>query len=262
MKMQWSVELLQHFRGRLLLAVIGLPSLRPRLLWPIRGGQFLGRRRGRGRSFLQNLQDEAGRDGGGENGAISGLLDFKAVEECLYIRIRTLCADAAFGGVKDAEKGGGFLGDGLRVRRPVGERFGPQVESAEISRRNYRDRRLRKQEAPAAQSAQRTHFGGLHAQNRKTQAGQRNFPVELSQQPGSAKGRGQFAGAVEHAANHVGVRMVRSRDAVIRKNDDANGATFEGDVVDLKTAVVVDGRRQLLEVRSQAAGIDLADENL
>src|SRR5208282_862965 len=204
MKMQRRVELLQHFRLRPLRSVIGLPSLRPRLLWPIRGGRLLGRCGGRGRSFLQNLQDEAGRDGGGENGAISGLFDFKAVEEYLYIRIRTLCADAAFRGVKDAEKGGGFFGDGLRVRLTVGERFGSQVESAEISSRNYRDRRLRKQEAPAAQSAQRTHFGGLHAQNRKTQAGQRNLPVELSQQPRSAKRRRQFAGAVEHATNHVG----------------------------------------------------------
>ncbi len=35
-------------------------------------------------------------------GSISGLFDFEAVEECLYIGIRTLRADAAFGGVKEA----------------------------------------------------------------------------------------------------------------------------------------------------------------
>src|SRR5208282_3452830 len=169
MQMLRTVELLQPFHF-ILDEAIRLSLSRHGRLWPIRGGQFLGRRHGRGRTFLQNLQDEAGRDGGGENGAISGLFDFKAVEECLYIRIRTLCTDAAFGGVKDAEKGGGFLGGRRSVFKTIGERFGSQVESAEISRRNHRDRRLRKQEAPAAQSAQRTHFGGLHSQNRKTQA--------------------------------------------------------------------------------------------
>ena len=77
-------------------------------------------------------------------------------------------ADAAFGGVKEAEKGGGLLGDGVRVSLTVGERFRPQVESAEISCGNHCDRGLRKQEAPTPQSAKRTHLGGLDTQNRKT----------------------------------------------------------------------------------------------
>src|SRR5208282_2964752 len=54
----------------------------------------------------------------------------------------------------------------------------------------------------------------------------------------------------------------RNRDAVIRKNDHAKRAPFEGDTVDLKTTIVVDRRGDLFEVGSQAAGIDLADEDL
>ena len=173
-----------------------------------------------------------------------------------------MCANAALGGVKDAEKGGGFLGDGLRVRLTVGERLCPQVESAEIASGNHGDRGLRKQNAPTAHPAERIHFSGLHAQNRKTQARQRDLSVEPPQQPGSAKRRSQFAGAVEHAANHCGIRMVRNRDAVIRKNDDAHGAALERDAVDVETAVVVNRRRDLLEVRGQPAGVDPADEDL
>src|SRR5260370_1662338 len=56
--------------------------------------------------------------------------------------------------------------------------------------------------------------------------------------------------------------MVRNRDAVIRKNDDTNGAAFEGDVIDFKAAVIVNGRRDLLEIRGQAGGIERADEDL
>src|SRR5713226_8270041 len=233
--MQRRVELLQHFRLCTSLCSLDeanrLSLSQPGLLRPIRGRLLLERSGGRG-----------GRHGGGENRAISGLLDFEAVEKRLYIRIRTVRADAAFGGMKEAEKGGGLLGDGVRVGLTVGEGFRPQVESAEISSGNHGDRRLGKQEAPTAESAQGTHFGGLHAQNRKRQACQRNPSVELSQQRRSAKGRGESAGSVEDAANHVRARMVRNRDAVIRKNDDANGAAFEGDVVDFKTAVIVDGR--------------------
>src|ERR1700687_4707407 len=244
-KMLWKVELLQHFRLRPIGAFIWLPSSRRGLLWLLRAGRRPGWRSGRGwchglgSSFGQNLLDESWRHGGGENRAISGLFDFEAVEERLYICIRTVRADAAFGGVKEAEKGGGLLGDGLRVSLTVGERFRPQVESGEISSRNHGDRRLRKQEAPTAQPAQGTHFGGFHAQNRKRQTCQGKVSVEILQQPGAAKRRGQFPGAVEHAANHVGVRMVRNRDAVIRKNDNAHRAAFEGDVVDIKTAVIV-----------------------
>ncbi len=110
--------------------------------------------------------------------------------------------------------------------------------------------------------AERIHFRGLHAQNRKTQTRQRDLPVEPPQQPGSAERRSQFAGAVEHAANHCGIRMVRNRDTVIRKKDDAHRAAFEGDVVDLKPAVVVNRRRDLLEICGQPAGVDPADEDL
>jgi len=49
--------------------------------------------------------------------------------------------------------------------------------------------------------------------------------------------------AFEKPTNHLGVRMVRNRDAVIRKKGDAKGAAFEGNAVDVKTAVVVNGRR-------------------
>src|SRR5208282_5425869 len=122
--MQRRVELLQDFRSCPWLAVIRLPSLRSRLLWPLRGG----------RSLRQNLLDESERHGGGENGAISGLFDLEAVEERLYICVSTVFADAAFGGVKDAEKGGGLLGDGLSVRFAVGERFDAQMESAGLKR--------------------------------------------------------------------------------------------------------------------------------
>src|SRR5229473_223300 len=270
--MQRRVELLQHFRLCTSLCALDeanrLSLSQPGLLRPIRGRLLLERSGGRGGrhgvgwSFGQDFLDESWRHGGGENRAISGLLDFEAVEKRLYIRIRTVRADAAFGGMKEAEKGGGLLGDGVRVGLTVGEGFRPQVESAEISSGNHGDRRLGKQEAPTAESAQGTHFGGLHAQNRKRQACQRNSSVELSQQRRSAKGRGKFPGAVEHAANHVGARMVRNRDAVIRKNDDANGAAFEGDVVDFKAAVIVNGRRDLLEIRGQAGGIEGADEDL
>src|SRR4029077_20632477 len=138
-----------------------------------RGGR--GWRRGVGRSFEQNLADESWRHGGGENGAISGLFDFEAVAESLHVSSATVGADAAFGGVKEAEKGGGLLGDGARVSLTVGEGFRPQVESAEISRGNHGDCGLRKQEAPTVHSAQRIHFRGPHAQNRKTQTRQRNF---------------------------------------------------------------------------------------
>src|SRR5208337_273388 len=170
--------------------------------------------------------------------------------------------NAAFGGVKKAEEGGGLLGDSLRVSLTVGKRFRSQVKSAEIASGNHGDRGLRKQEAPAAQSAEEIHFRGLHPENRKRQTGERYFSVEPSQQPGPAKGRSQFAGAVEHAANHVGVGMVRNRDTVVRKKDDANRPAFNRDVVDVETAVVVNGRRYLLEVGSQAAGVDLADKDL
>jgi hypothetical protein len=64
------------------------------------------------RCFGQSFTEESGRHGGGENRTISGLFDFEAVEERPYIWIRAVCADAAFGGVKNAEKGGGLLGDG------------------------------------------------------------------------------------------------------------------------------------------------------
>src|SRR6266404_4821970 len=143
---------------------------------------------GVGRSFEQCLPDESWRHGGGKNRAISGLFDFEAIEEHLHICIRAVGADGALGGVKEAEKGGGLFGDGVRVSLSVGECFRPQVESAEVSRRNHGDRGLRKQEAPTAQSAQGIHFGGPHAQNRKTQTRQRNSSVELAQQPRSAKG--------------------------------------------------------------------------
>src|SRR5260370_660422 len=196
--MQRRVELLQHFRlCTSLCSLDGADRLslsNGALLRPMRGRLLLERSGGRGGrlgcgwSFGQNVLDESWLHGGGENRAISGLLDFAAVEKRLYIRIRTVCADAAFGGMKEAEKGGGLLGDGMGVGLTVGEGFRPQVESAEISSGNHGDRRLRKQEAPTAESAEGTHFGGLHAQNRKTQARQRNFSVELSQQRGSAKG--------------------------------------------------------------------------
>ena len=55
--------------------------------------------------------------------------------------------------------------------------------------------------------------------------------------------------------------MVGNRDAVIGKKDDANGAAFERDVVDVEAAIVVDGRRELLEVCGQAGGVELADED-
>src|SRR5664279_1559238 len=73
------------------LPVIRQPLSRARLLLPIRGGLFLGRLGGSdwhdslGWRFGQNLLDESWRDGGGEDRAISGLFDFEAVEEDLYI---------------------------------------------------------------------------------------------------------------------------------------------------------------------------------
>ena len=63
---------------------------------------------GIGWSFGQDLVDESGRHGCSKNRAISGLFDFEAVKERLYIGVRTVGADAAFGGVKEAQKGGFF----------------------------------------------------------------------------------------------------------------------------------------------------------
>jgi hypothetical protein len=75
-------------------------------------------------------------------------------------------AETALGGVKEAKKGGGLLGDSLSVSIAIGEGFRPQVESAEIARGNYGYSRLREQETPTAQSAERAHFG-THAHNRE-----------------------------------------------------------------------------------------------
>ena len=69
------------------------------------------RRDGVYRRLDQSFLDETRRHGGGENGAISGLFDFEAVEERLYIRICSVGADATFGGVKKTEKGGSLLCD-------------------------------------------------------------------------------------------------------------------------------------------------------
>src|SRR5258708_6383561 len=190
---------------------------RPRLAGRLRGGRLGGRRCGLawghrvGRRFRQCLADESWWHDRSENRATSGLFDFEAIEEGLHIRIRTVCADAAFGCVKEAQKGGGLLGDGLRVSLSVGERFRPQMESAEISSGNHGDRRLLKQEAPTAQSAQGTHLGGLDAQNPKRYARQRNSPGELAQQPPPAKGRLQFAGPINHAPDPAGGPLCQNR---------------------------------------------------
>src|SRR5208337_1945168 len=106
-KMPRKGELLHHFpRG--LDEVIRSSLSRPGLLRPLRGRRFLGSRAGRGwrhslgRSFGQDLLDESWRHGCGENRSISGLFNFETVEERLYIGIRTVWANAAFGGVKEA----------------------------------------------------------------------------------------------------------------------------------------------------------------
>src|ERR1039457_1575675 len=172
------------------------------LPWPGRGRRLLGwccRRgwwQGFGWRFGQDFPEKSGGHGGGEDGAISSLFDFEAVEECLYIGIGAVAADAAFGGMKEAEKGGGLFGDGVGVIRAIGEGLGAQVESAKIAGGNHGDGGLGKKQTPTAQSAKGSRLG-LNAQNRKSEACQWNFAVELAQQPGPAKGRGQFEGAVK-----------------------------------------------------------------
>src|SRR5260370_11471394 len=141
--MQRRVELLQHFRLCTSLCSLDeanrLSLSQPGLLRPIRGRLLLERSGGRGGrhgvgwSFGQNFLDESWRHRGGENRAISGLLDFEAVEKRLYIRIRTVRAHAAFGGMKEAEKGGGLLGECVPVGLTVGESFRPQLENRVVS---------------------------------------------------------------------------------------------------------------------------------
>src|SRR5258708_15096668 len=105
---------------------------RPRLAGRLRGGRLGGRRCGLawrhrvGRRFRQCLADESWWHDRSENRATSGLFDFEAIEEGLHIRIHTVCADAALGCVKEAQKGDGLLGDGLRVSLRIGARLRPQ----------------------------------------------------------------------------------------------------------------------------------------
>src|SRR5277367_847935 len=135
------------------------------------------------------------------------------------------------------------------------------MQSTKITRGNHGDCRLREQKTPAPQRREGVHLR-FHPQNGKSQTRKRDLAVEPSQQPRSAKRRRQFAGPVEHATNHVRVRMVRYRDAVIRKDDDANRTSFHRNVVDFKSAVVVDRRGQLFEISGQSGGVNLADKNL
>jgi hypothetical protein len=72
----------------------------------LQSGRLLGRRGAHGGlqgfwgSLGQNLLDETWRHDRGEDRSISGLFDFKAVEERLYVYVCALRADAAFGGMK------------------------------------------------------------------------------------------------------------------------------------------------------------------
>ena len=171
-------------------------------------------------------------------------------------------ADAALGGVKKAEKGRGFFVAACAgVGVTVGKCFRAQVESAKIACGNYGDGEIGKQEAPTAEGAEGADLGA-NPQNGKRQTGQRDLTVELAEQPGAGKRRGQFARSVEDSANHRGVGMIGDRDAVVGEHDHANRAAFERDVIDVEATVVVDRRGQLLEVGRQAAGVDLADEYL
>src|ERR1039457_6816452 len=107
--MRQKCELLHHFRFHTLDEAICLWLSRSGLPWPCRGRRLLGWccRRGWGHgfgwAFGQDFAEKSGGHGGGENGAISGLFDLEAVEECLYIGIGAVGADAAFGGMKEAE---------------------------------------------------------------------------------------------------------------------------------------------------------------
>src|SRR6266496_2576196 len=56
--------------------------------------------------------------------------------------------------------------------------------------------------------------------------------------------------------------MDRDGNAVIGKDDNANGAALQRDVVNIKLAVVLDGGRELLEISGQLPGIKPADKDL
>src|SRR5208282_3063115 len=77
-----------------------------------------------GGSVGQHLLDESWWHGCGDNRAISALLDFQAVEECFYIGVGAVGANAAFGGVKQVEEGRGLLGDRAGGILAAGEGFG------------------------------------------------------------------------------------------------------------------------------------------
>jgi len=185
------------------------------------------------------------------------LCDFEALKECFHIRVRALRADAAFSGVKQVEEGGGLFREGTRGIWTIGERVRAEVQGTRLKRGkiasgNHGHRRFRKQEAPTAESAERGHFRP-NPQNREREARQGDTAIEVAEQPWSTEGRSQLAGAIEYAANHIGIGMVR--------NGEAYRAALEGDTLNLKAAVVVNGGSELLEVCGQARGIDLADED-
>ena len=232
------------FRGRRFLIL-------RRFCWPDRFGGDFG----------QDFVDETRGHDGSEDGTISGLFDLETVKEGFYIDIGTLAANGAFGGMKEADKGSSFFGDGLGVGITVGKGLGAEVEGTKIAGGNDGDGGFGKEQAPTAESAEGAHFVGLDTKDGKGDACQRNLPVELAEQPGSAKRRGEFAGAVDDAANDFGIRMIGNRDAVVGKNGDAHGSSLEREVVDIEAAVIVDRRGELLEVSGQAAGVDLADED-
>ena len=90
-KMRQQGKLLQHLLAhiiRTLDVAVCLLSSRPGFLRSLRGRRLFGRcrrgwSRGLGRTFGQDLADQSGRHGRGQNRAISSLFDLEAIEERL-----------------------------------------------------------------------------------------------------------------------------------------------------------------------------------
>ena len=225
----------------------------------------MGRRRA-GRDFAgggggENLVDESWWNGSGDDGAVAGMFDLKAIEKLFHVGVGAVGANAALGGMKHAQEGGSFFRNSLGIGIGCGEDLGAQMQRAKVARGNDRDRRLGKQERPGAEAGDRANAGGLDAENGESGTGDGHVAIEPAEERGPAEGRGELAGTVENAADHGGVRMIRHGDAVVGENGDADGAAFLRDVVDIEVAVAIDRGGDFLQVGNEAVGVELADED-